>query len=172
MIGEKWRCALHKFVWVAVVASFACNLTFAQDATKAEPKHYKLAFENDKVQVVYVQYGPHEKSSLHAHPQGVMVNITAAHLLFTGEHGKIHEAYSKPGEARWYPAIRHAVENLGDAPFSGVYIGVKGGMSASLHSRNEALHFDEQTAKLLAAYLAEATGSGAQPSAAPFAKQK
>ena len=164
---------MHKFVWAAVVASCAFNLTLAQDATKAEPKHYKLAFENDKVQVVYVQYGPHEKSRLHAHPQGVMVNVTAAHLLFTGEDGKVQEAYSKPGEVRWFPAVRHAVENLGDAPFSGVYIGIKGGMSAGYPSRREAPHLDEQTAKFLAVYLAGATESGAQPSAAlPFARQR
>ena len=42
----------------------------AQDPIKVEPRHYKLDFENEKVQVVSVHYGPHEKSSLHEHPGG------------------------------------------------------------------------------------------------------
>ena len=93
--------------------------------------------------------------------------------VLTGEDGKIQEAYSKLGEVRWFPAVRHAVENLGVAPFSGVYIGIKGGMSAGYPSRREAPHLDEQTAKFLAVYLAGATASGAQPSAAvPFARQR
>jgi len=137
---------LRRFVWAGVLALLAFNLALAQDATKTEPRHYKLAFENDKVQVVYVQYGPHEKSRMHSHPQGVVVNITAAHLLFTDEDGKTHEVYSKPGEARWFPPFRHTVENLGDTAFSGVYIGVKGGPSASRWPRQQVPQPEEQAA--------------------------
>lgn len=36
-------------------------LSWGQDPTKVEPKHYKLDFENDRVQVVSVHYAPHEK---------------------------------------------------------------------------------------------------------------
>jgi hypothetical protein len=49
----------------------------AQDPTKVAPTHCKLAFENEYVQVVDIHYGPHEKSSLHAHPGGVVVVLTA-----------------------------------------------------------------------------------------------
>jgi len=31
----------------------------AQNPMKVEPAHYKLAFENDTVEVVDVHYGPH-----------------------------------------------------------------------------------------------------------------
>jgi hypothetical protein len=64
------------------------SLTWAQDPTKVEPKHYKLDFENDRVQVVSVHYGPHEKSALHEHPGGVVVILTEAHLRFTDEKRK------------------------------------------------------------------------------------
>jgi hypothetical protein len=143
------RCILRKLVWT-VFASLALSVALAQDATKAEPKHYKLAFENDKVQVVYIQYGPHEKSKVHSHPQGVVVNITSAHLLFTDQDGRTQEVYSKPGEARWFPPFQHTVENLGETAYSGVYIGVKGGSSA--RSKQEAPNLDEQIAQVLAAY--------------------
>ena len=35
---------------------------FAQDATKVDPKHYKVEFENDEVRVLRITYGPGEKS--------------------------------------------------------------------------------------------------------------
>lgn len=97
----------------------------AQDPTKVEPTHYKLAFENQYVQVVNVFYGPHAKSNLHSHPGGVVVVLTTGHLRFTYEDGKTQEVYAKPGEARWFPAHKHRVENLGDTPYSAIYIGVK-----------------------------------------------
>lgn len=83
--------------------SVASCLALAQEATKVEARHHKMAFENDKVQVVYIQYAPHEKSKLHSHPQGVVVNLTEAHLRFTGQNGKTQEVYSKPGEAKVVP---------------------------------------------------------------------
>jgi quercetin dioxygenase-like cupin family protein len=145
-----------KLVWTLIFSSLAFSLAPAQDATKAEPKHYKLAFENEQVQVVYIHYGPHEKSRLHSHPQGVVVNITEARLLFTDQDGKTQEVYAKPGEARWFPPVRHTVENLGETAYSGVYIGVKGGASAGVRATQSVPPLDEQTAKILAAYLLNA----------------
>jgi quercetin dioxygenase-like cupin family protein len=144
----------------------ALSLALAQDATKVEPRHYKLAFENDKVQVVYIHYGPHEKSKEHSHPQGVVVNVTEAHLLFTDPDGKTQEVYAKPGEARWFPPFRHTVENLGETAYSGVYIAIKGGAGVRDGARHEP-QLDDGTAKALVAYLlsarsAQATGGTPQ----------
>ena len=148
---------MRNFFWMVVLVSLTCSLALSQDATKVEPKHYKLAFENDKVQVVYIHYGPHEKSKEHSHPQGVVVNISEAHLLFTDQDGKTQEVYSKAGEARWFPPFRHTVENLGETAYSGVYIAVKGGAAASGSANPPQL--DEQTAASLAAYLLSASST-------------
>lgn len=159
---------MPKLFWTAACALLAFSVAVAQDATKAEPKHYKLAFENDKVQVVYIHYGPHEKSREHSHPQGVVVNITGAHLLFTDPGGKTQEVYAKAGEARWFPPFRHTVENLGETDYSGVYIGVKGStISAGGSAKQPAPQLDEQTAKILAAYLLDARSAQETISAPP-----
>ena len=142
---------MRKLIWTIVFAVLALSLTLAQDATKVEPGHYKLAFENDKVQVVYIQYGPHEKSRMHSHPQGVVVNISEAHLRFTHENGKTQDVYSEPGEARWFPPFRHTVENLGETSYSGVYIAVKGSTAVN----QQAPQADEQAARILAAIQSE-----------------
>jgi quercetin dioxygenase-like cupin family protein len=115
-----------RLLCVCAVVCAAAICAAAQDPTKVEPKHYRLNFENDRVQVVSVHYGPHEKSVLHEHPGGVVVALTKAHLRFTDENGKVREVYSKPGEVRWYPPFKHQVENLGDTAYDAVYVGVKG----------------------------------------------
>ena len=96
-----------------------------KDALKAEPNHYRLDFENDSVAVINVHYGPHEKSKLHSHPGGVVVVLTPGHLLFTDEEGKTREVHSLRGEARWFPPLKHSVENLGNTSYDAVYIAVK-----------------------------------------------
>lgn len=146
--------AVSKLFWVAVFVCLATVSGLAQDPTKVEPKHYKLDFENDKVQVVSVHYGPHEKSGMHEHPGGVVVMLSQAHLRFTDENGRTREVYSKPGEARWYPPFRHKVENLGDTPYDAVYVGIKG-MNASV-SKNSINAMDAETRKIVAQLIASA----------------
>ncbi len=110
---------------LAVGVLLLASSVFAQDVTKVEPKHYHVAFENEHVRVIDMHYGPHEKSGMHNHPAGVAVYITAGHFRFTDETGKVMEADAKAGEARWFPAFKHKVENLSDKPFDGVYIEIK-----------------------------------------------
>ena len=146
-----------KSLYAAVLSFCFCAAALAQDPTKVEPTHYKLAFENEYVQVVNVHYGPHEKSNLHAHPGGVVVILTGGHLRFTDENGKTQEVVAKPGEARWFPPFRHKVENLGDTSYSAVYIGIKNkhlAGEASLHGAPS--DWDEPTKELVAKALLSA----------------
>ncbi len=112
-------------ICVATAVLILSALALGQDPTKVEPAHYRLAFENEYVQVVNVHYGPHEKSSLHAHPGGVVVVLTAGHLRFTDENGKVQEVFAKPGDPRWFPPFKHKVENLGETAYNAVYIGIR-----------------------------------------------
>jgi quercetin dioxygenase-like cupin family protein len=114
-----------RYLCAAVIFCLSVNGALAQDPTKVEPKHYRLVFENEKVQVVSVHYGPHERSELHEHPGGVVVIVTGGHLRFTDQNGKVTETFAKSGEARWFPPFKHKVENLGDEPYNAVYVGIK-----------------------------------------------
>jgi quercetin dioxygenase-like cupin family protein len=142
-----------KLFWAGALVCLTTVFAPAQDPTKVEPKHYKLDFENDRVQVVSVHYGPHEKSALHDHPGGVVVILTQAHLRFIDENGKTREIFSKPGEARWYPPFKHRVENLGDTAYDAVYVGIKGKLAAANGSHDPATAMDEETKKIIAEYL-------------------
>jgi quercetin dioxygenase-like cupin family protein len=143
---------LCRFFCAGVIVCLIANVSAAQDPTKVEPKHYKLQFENERVQVVSVHYGPHEKSEMHDHPGGVSVSVTGGHLRFTDQNGKVTEVYAKAGEARWFPPFKHKVENLGDEPYNGVYIGMKGKLAAS---GNELQPYSPVSPEQLAKILAE-----------------
>ena len=130
---------------------FLGSAAFAQNPTQVEPSHYKLAFENEYVQVVNVHYGPHETSVLHAHPGGVVVVLSAGHLRFTDENGKTQEVFAKPGDPRWFPPFKHKVENLGETPYNAVYIGIKNKHLASeAKAEPGPASMDENTKRALA----------------------
>ena len=49
----------------ALFVCSALSVALAQDPTKVESNHYRLAFANEHVEVISVHYGPHEKSGIH-----------------------------------------------------------------------------------------------------------
>jgi quercetin dioxygenase-like cupin family protein len=144
-------------VWVVASAALLVGLcagALAQDPTKVEPKHYKLDFENDRVQVVSIHYGPHERSAMHDHPGGVVVVITGGHLKFTDERGKETEVFAKPGEARWFAPFKHTVENVGDTAYNAVYVGMKGKGTNVISKNGESLS-EAEARELAAAWAAK-----------------
>jgi quercetin dioxygenase-like cupin family protein len=143
---------LSKLFRAGVLVCLSAGNMAAQDPTKVEPKHYKLDFENERVQVVSVHYGPHEKSGLHEHPGGVVVSITEAHLRLTDEAGKVREVFAKPGEVRWYAPFKHKVENLSDNTYDAVYVGIKGKLATA--SSPSPVVLDDKTKDFIAAFVA------------------
>jgi quercetin dioxygenase-like cupin family protein len=141
------------FLVLVLVPWLAISAGFAQDPTKVESTHYRLGFENERVQVVYIHYGPHEKSVMHDHPAGVVVNLTNGHLRFTDQKGSVQDIRALRGEARWFPSFKHKVENLSDTAYDGIYVGVKGSSSASAHVQGTPADIDDATKRILLTFL-------------------
>src|ERR1700693_3424829 len=99
-----------------VVMCLATVPAMAQDPVKVDSKHYKVEFENARVRVLRINYGPHEKSVMHDHPASVAVFLTDEHGKFTLADGKTEESHKKAGETEWTPAGKHLPENLSDKP--------------------------------------------------------
>jgi quercetin dioxygenase-like cupin family protein len=98
----------------------------AQDAAKADARHYKVEFENDQVRVLRIKYGPHEKGAMHSHPPGVVVYLSDGHGRFTMPDGKSMDASFKAGTVAWTDATTHQPENLGDKGFEVIQVELKG----------------------------------------------
>jgi len=99
--------------------------SFAQDAVKVDPKHYKVEFENDQVRVLRITYAPGEKGVMHSHPEGMVVFLTDAKGKFTFPDGKTEKRDFKKGFFSWVPATTHQGENVGDKPFELIQIEMK-----------------------------------------------
>jgi uncharacterized RmlC-like cupin family protein len=95
-------CTLVPTVSMVVLCSVAA---LAQDATKADPAHYKVVLENATVRVL--------KSKMHQHPDLIVVPLTDAKMRFTPAGGKAEERALAAGAPLYVPAETHMPENLG-----------------------------------------------------------
>ena len=103
------------------------SAALAQDPVKVDPKHYRAEFENARVRVLHIQYGPHEKSVMHRHPAAVAVFLSDQDAKFTMPDRKTIERHGKAGQALWMAAETHLPENVGDKPLDVILVELKGG---------------------------------------------
>lgn len=97
----------------------------AQDPVTVDPEHYRVEFENERVRVLRVKFGPHEKSVMHGHPSALEINLTIAHLLVTYPDGTAENFHAKAGQVRLSPAAELQPENLSDFPYEAIAIELK-----------------------------------------------
>jgi quercetin dioxygenase-like cupin family protein len=111
------------FVLVSVLC--LASAAMAQDPVEVDPKHYKVEFEHARVRVLHIQYGPHEKSVMHRHPDAVAVFLADQSARFTLPDGKTIERGGKAGQAIWTPAETHLPENIGDKALDVILVELK-----------------------------------------------
>ena len=108
------------------LASLSTTSALAQDAVKADPKHYTVLVDNPQVRVLRISYGPHQSSVRHSHPNSVIVYLTDAHNKFVLGNGKTIERSGKAGEAAWSPGGVHTPTNMADKPMEAILVELKG----------------------------------------------
>ncbi len=99
--------------------------SLAADPCIVDSRHYQVELEDDRVRVVRVRYGPHEKSVMHSHPELVAVFLTDQHIRFTYPDGRTEDIRAKAGDALRMGALQHLPENLSDKPMEVVLIEMK-----------------------------------------------
>jgi quercetin dioxygenase-like cupin family protein len=109
---------------VLFVLAFAIPAV-AQDATKVDPNHYKVEFENARVRVLRVKYGPHEKSVMHSHPDAIAIFQKDGRVKFTFPGGKTEERDMKAGTTLFTPAVKHLPENITDGDMEVILVELK-----------------------------------------------
>ncbi len=113
------------FVLTLFVLALAVPSVLAQDPTKVDAKHYKVEFENSKVRILRVHYGPHEKSVMHRHPDSIAIFPNDGKVKFTYPGGKTEEREMKAGQTLFTPAVRHLPENLTDNDMEVILVELK-----------------------------------------------
>ncbi|MGI9308863.1 MAG: hypothetical protein ACR2P6_06360 [Gammaproteobacteria bacterium] len=108
-----------------VAAICFSTLSFAEDAVIADPERYTVEFENDKVRIIRIKYGPGEKSVMHSHGPHVAVFLTENLNRMTFPDGTSAETATEIGVAQWSDAQEHLPENLSDTPLELVLVELK-----------------------------------------------
>lgn len=113
---------------LAVLGIGSSSAALAQDATKMEPRSYKLLFENDKVRVLEYESRPGIGvcgKGRHSHPDHVTVTLTPAKVKLTTADGKVQVNSIPAGSAFWEPASTHSAENIGGSASRMVLVEIK-----------------------------------------------
>ena len=88
---------------------------FAQDPVNTDSDKYKLVLENERVRVLDYRDKPGEKTTMHVHPDFIVVARSAFKRRLTLPGGKTLVREFKPGEVLWSDAQSHIGENIGDS---------------------------------------------------------
>jgi quercetin dioxygenase-like cupin family protein len=118
---------MKKVLLLAAAVALSVHVApgMAQEPVKADAKHYKVEFENDKVRVLRVTYAPKDKSAMHEHPDAVAVFLTDNNAKMTFPDGKTMNNSMKAGSVMWTPAGKHLPENVSDKPFELILVEMK-----------------------------------------------
>src|SRR5262249_16094530 len=97
----------------------------AEDPVKVDPRHYKVEFENERVRVLRINYGPGEKSVMHSHPEAIAVFLTDSHHKFTYPDARTQDINPKAGTVQHMEAFTYLAENLSKKPFAVIVVELK-----------------------------------------------
>jgi len=119
---------MYKYLVLVIsvcAATFFSSSTIAEDAVTADPKHYTVEFENDKIRVIRVKYGPGEKSVMHTHGANLAVFLTETNTRMTFPDGTSGEITTEIGTTEWHDGEEHLPENLSEHPLELLLVEVK-----------------------------------------------
>ena len=97
----------------------------AQDAVKVDPAHYKVVFENESVRVLKIGYAPGGKSTMHQHPDSIVVPLSASKVRFGLPDGKTQDSDLANEAPQDMPAGTHNPTNVGTGPVDALLIEFK-----------------------------------------------
>jgi|RhiMetdeSRZDD1v2_1073273.scaffolds.fasta_scaffold2894732_1 beta-alanine degradation protein BauB len=92
----------------------ASGEVWAQDPAKTDSDKYKVVLENERVRILEYRDKPGDKTTMHAHPDFVVVTQSAFKRQLTLPGGKTMVREFKPGEVMWTDAHSHIGENIGE----------------------------------------------------------
>jgi hypothetical protein len=94
------------------------------DPCVSNPDAYRVLFENDRVRVLRYHDHPRHRTTVHAHPDSVMVTLSSF-CRRLGVGGRVVDVELEAGEARWLDAQQHYGENVGDTDTQVIFVELK-----------------------------------------------
>ncbi len=117
-----------KSLKVVCVCSFAVlwsGAAFAQDPVKVDSGHYKVLLDNASVRVLKISYPAGAKSSMHQHPEAIVVPLADSKVQFTLPDGKTEDSNLANEAAMYMPAGTHNPTNVGTSAVDAILVEFK-----------------------------------------------
>jgi hypothetical protein len=94
----------------------------ALDAVRIDPARYKIDFENDKVRVVRLGFGPRERGVMVEHPPRVLATLSDVSVKLVLLDGTMDQRGAPAGVAAWLEGETLQTENASDQPLEVVLV--------------------------------------------------
>ena len=94
----------------------------ALDAVKIEPTRFKVVFDNDRVRVVLLRFGPRERGVMVSHPPRVLVTLTDVSVKLLFADGRTDERGAPAGVAAWLDSETLQTENARTEPLEVILV--------------------------------------------------
>ena len=98
---------------------------FAQDPVKVDSGHYKVLLDNASVRVLKISYPAGAKSSMHQHPEAIVVPLADSKVKFTLPDGKTEDSNLSNEAAMYMPAGTHNPTNVGTSAVDAILVEFK-----------------------------------------------
>jgi len=96
-----------------------------KDALAADPKHYKLEFENEHMRVLRLTLKADEAVPVHDDRDALFVCIKECHIRLTRPGGRGQDIHLQAGESRWIYGDTRSEKNLSSQPLEMLLIETK-----------------------------------------------
>ena len=96
-----------------------------KDALVADPKHYKLELDNDRVRVLRLTLKGDETVPVHDDQDALFVCVKECHIRLTRPGGRPQDIHMQAGESRWIYADTRSEKNLSNQPLELLVIETK-----------------------------------------------
>ncbi len=118
---------MRRLLFLAALMCLMSVAVKAQDAVKADPKHFKVELENPQVRVLRFTLEPHETSLGHEHfTPHVEVQLTDSKEKEIFADGKEKVSQNKAGHVGEGMVGKHTNENVEDTPIETIIVELKG----------------------------------------------
>lgn len=108
-----------------LAVAFLSTESIGEDAVAADPEHYTVEFENDKIRIIRIKYGPGEKSVMHSHGPNAVIFLTSNDVRMTMPDGTSADESSEMGGTAWSDGGEHLPENLSDGMLEVIMVELK-----------------------------------------------
>jgi quercetin dioxygenase-like cupin family protein len=114
----------HALSIVSLVLVYSAS-ALAQDPAKVDPTHYKVVFENPSVRVLRIDYAPGSKSTMHQHPDSIVIPLGTSKVTFATPDGKSIDQELASEAAMYTPAGVHLPSNTGTGSVDALLVDFK-----------------------------------------------